>query len=258
MSGMPIPRRRHWLLLSGVTVVIVAGLGYLLAVAVDKVRESAERSRCDLGHLRAGLHNYHDTYGGLPPAVLYGKDGKPLHSWRVLVLPFIEQSQLYEEFRLDEPWDSPHNLALLPRIPKSYAGPGRKAALLPPHHTVLHVFVGRGTAFEERPRRKAPATTLDLLKETAGLKIPDDFPNGPENTLLFVEAGEPVPWTKPQELTYDPNRPLPELRGLFRDGFRACTVNGPYRFIRHDTDEATLRALITRNGGEKVDESSLK
>lgn len=244
--------------MSGVAVAVLAGLGYVLAIAVDKVKEAAERSQCNLGHLRAGLLNYHEAHGGLPPAVLYDKNKKPLHSWRVLVLPYIEESKLYEEFRLDEPWNSPHNLALLPRMPKGYAGPGRKAALLPPYHTALHVFLGRGTAFEERPKRKALSSTIDPLKEAVGLKVPDDFPDGPEDTLLFVEAGEPVPWTKPLELAYEPDGPLPELRGLFRHGFRACTVHGPYRFVRHDTDEATLRALITRNGGEKVDASSLK
>jgi hypothetical protein len=61
-----------------------------------------------------------------------------------------------------------------------------------------------------------------------------------------------VPWTKPQELTYDPDGPLPELHGLFRDGFRACTADGAYRFLRKGTAEATLRALISRNGGDAL------
>jgi hypothetical protein len=71
------------------------------------------------------LHNYHDKHGRLPPAVVYGEDGKPLHSWRVLLLPFIAQGELYREFKLDEPWDSPHNLALLPRMPATFAPPFR-------------------------------------------------------------------------------------------------------------------------------------
>jgi hypothetical protein len=243
MSGSP-SRPRRWLLLSGVTVAVLAGLGYLLAVAVEHVRDSADRITCNLGGIQHALYNYQSTYGGLPPAILYDKDGKPLHSWRVLILPFIEETKLYEEFRLDEPWDSPHNLALLPRMPRTYGEPRRKLAHLPSYHTVLHVFVGQSTLFEERALRKSSLGPLDLLQETAGRKIPE----GDEETLLFVEAGEPVPWTKPQELPYDANRPLPELRGLFRDGFRACLVHGSYRFIRHDTDEATLRALITRKG----------
>jgi hypothetical protein len=250
------------LLLVGLAAAALAVLVYLLACAVDKVQESAARINCNLGGVAMALQNYNAEHGGLPPAVLYGKDGKPLHSWRVLILPYIEEGKLYNEFRLDEPWDSPHNIQLLPRMPRSYQGPGHKKDLLPPHHTVLHVLVGRGTAFEERLARKVPARSssdaFDAFKPPAGLKIPDDFPDGIENTLLFVEAGEPVPWTRPQELPYDPDGPLPELRGLFRDGFRACIVAGSYRFIRYDTDEATLRALITRNGGETVDGSSVK
>jgi hypothetical protein len=71
------------------------------------------------------------------------------------------------------------------------------------------------------------------------------------NTFLFVEAGEPVPWTKPQELPYDPDGPLPDLRCVFRDGFRSCLVDGSRLYVRKGTDEATLRALIARNGGSQ-------
>lgn len=61
----------------------------------------------------------------------------------------------------------------------------------------------------------------------------------------------PVPWTKPDEVTYDPTRPV-QLKGLFRDGFRACTADGSYRFIRHDMNQEILHAMITRNGGESI------
>jgi hypothetical protein len=180
------------------------------------------------------MHNYHDTHGRLPPAVVYGADGKPLVSWRVLILPFIEQLDLYEQFRLDEPWDSPHNLRLLSQMPRTYAPPPGKAWKVPPYHTVCHVFVGPGTAFEGQE----------------GLQFPSDFPDGLSNTLLFVEAGEPVPWTKPEDLPYDPERPLPELRCLFHDGFRACMADASRRFVPKRTNQATLRAAITRNGGD--------
>src|SRR5215470_13169211 len=93
---------------------------------------------------------YQDEHGRLPPAVVYGPDGTPLYSWRVLILPYIEENRLYEQFHLDEPWDSPHNIALLPRMPHAYAAPGSKAKKIPPHHTVCHVFVGKGTPFEGR------------------------------------------------------------------------------------------------------------
>jgi hypothetical protein len=147
----------------------------------------------------------------------------------------MEQRELYEEFRLDEPWDSEHNIRLLDRMPDSFAAPWTRLVDVPPNHTVCRVFVGPGAAFEGR----------------RGVRLPEDFPDGTANTLLFVEAGEPVPWTKPDEITYDPNQPV-HLQGLFRDGFRACDANGTYRFINYDMDQEMLHALITRNGGEPV------
>jgi Protein of unknown function (DUF1559) len=178
------------------------------------------------------MHNYQAEHGRLPSAVVYGKDGKPLHSWRVLLLPYIAQEELYKEFNLDEPWDSPHNLQLLPRMPATYAPPPGKAWRVPAHHTVCQVFVGEGAAFEGRE----------------GLRMPNDFPDGPSSTFLVVEAGDPVPWTKPADLRYDADGPLPNLRCLFKDGFRACLADGSRRWVSKGTSEADLRAAITRNG----------
>jgi hypothetical protein len=207
----------------------------MLATMVGRAREAAARASCNLGGIALAFHNYHDHYGGLPPAVVHGADGEPLYSWRVLVLPYLEQQELYEEFRLDEPWDSEQNIGLLHRMPNSFAPPWTRRVEVPPHHTVCRVLVGPGTPFES----------------PGGLRLPDDFPDGTADTLLFVEAGVPVPWTKPDEVIYDPTQPV-QLQGLFRDGFRACTADGSYRFITHDTDQETLHALITRNGGERI------
>jgi hypothetical protein len=180
--------------------------------------------------------NYEATPGRLPPAVVYGEAGQPQLSWRVLILPFIEQQPLFKEFRLNEPWDSPHNIALLPRMPKTYAPPPGKAKKVPPHQTVCKVFVGKGAAFEGRQ----------------GLRLPEDFPDGTSNTLLVVEAGEPVPWTKPVDLAFDPHGRLPDLRGLFDFGFRACVADGSRRDISKWISEKTIRAAITRNGSETL------
>jgi hypothetical protein len=176
--------------------------------------------------------NYSDTHGRMPPAVVHGADGQPLYSWRVLLLPVLEEQDLFEKFHLDEPWDSPHNLPLLSKMPGIYAPPRNKAWRVPLYHTVCHVFVGRGAAFEGRE----------------GLRYPEDFPDGTANTILVVEAGEPVPWTKPADLPYEPDQPLPDLRGIFKDGFRVGLADGSVRWVRRDTNEATLRAAVTRNG----------
>jgi hypothetical protein len=182
------------------------------------------------------MHSYQSVHGRLPPAVVYGADQKLLLSWRVLLLPHIEQDNLFRQFKLEEPWDSPHNLPLLAKMPTTYAAPGRKARIMPPDHTVCHVFVGKGAAFEGRE----------------GLHLPDDFPDGVSNTILIIEAGPPVPWTKPEELVYDPDLPLPELPGIFGSHFRVGMGDGSVRWLGKDVPEATLRAAITRNGGETL------
>src|SRR2546421_12689862 len=92
------------------------------------------------------MHGYHDTHKHFPPAALRGKEGKPLLSWRVLLLPYLEQDSLYKEFHLDEPWDSEHNKKLLARMPKLFAGPDEKA--LAAHETHYQAFVGKGAVFE--------------------------------------------------------------------------------------------------------------
>jgi hypothetical protein len=182
------------------------------------------------------MHNYDSVHGQLPPAAVCGSDGRPLLSWRVLILPYIEQQQLYDEFRQDEPWDSPHNLTLLPRMPPTYAPPPGKAWKVPPHHTVCKVFVGPGAAFEGRE----------------GLRLHSDFPDGTSKTFLVVEAGKAVPWTKPEDIAYDPKGALPDLTPLFSDMFRVALADGSVRHVPIRTREETIRAAISRNGGEEL------
>jgi hypothetical protein len=180
------------------------------------------------------MHNYHDTYRRFPPAAVCGPDGKPLLSWRVLILPFLEQENLYKEFQLDEAWDSPHNIQFVsptPYVYRPYKGNAPADGM-----TYFRVFVGPGAGFEGMK----------------GLTFAD-FKDGTSNTLLIVEAWEPVPWSKPDELPYDPNGPLPRLGGIAKDGsFRAAFVDGSVHVIRKGTSEETIRALITRNGNEKI------
>jgi hypothetical protein len=182
------------------------------------------------------LRIYQEQHGRLPPAALYGKDGTPLLSWRVLLLQYVEQGELYKQFKLDEPWDSPHNKTLLEKMPAVYADPSWGEGELLPYHTVSHVFVGKGAAFEGRQ----------------GLRVPHDFPDGPENTLLVVMAGKPVPWTKPEDLAYDPEGPLPDLRSGARSTFPVIMADGSRLSVAKTTSEATLRAAITRNGGDNL------
>ncbi len=243
-------RRMKWVVF-GLVLVGFAGCVVLLPCMV-KVRDGAAwiESASQLKTIGQAIRNYHEAYGKLPPAVVYDKEGRPLHSWRVLLLPFLEGQSLYSQIHLDEPWDSPHNKPLLEQEPQCYrvVFGGRDAVGL----THYRVFVGSGTAFERD-----------------GLTW-DDFPDGPKNTILVVEAHEAVPWTKPADLSYEPDKPLPALGGLYSKpyhflcyevgrtpGFNACFADGTIRFLSAKTDEKTIRSLITRNSGEKVDVSRL-
>ncbi len=221
-------------------------LGVLLWPAMQSVTEASARaqSQNNLKQIALAMQIYNDTYRRFPPAGLPGRNAppnlppgdpqaRPLLSWRVYLLPYIEEDQLYRQFHLDEPWDSPHNKALLPRIPKTYLLPGETAG--PDGLTKYQVFVGPQTMFEEGQR-------IGIAQ----------VPDGMSNTLLVVEAANGVPWTKPEDLRFDPRGLLPALGGRFRKGFHAAYADGRVALIPRDTPEATLKALITRNGGERV------
>jgi prepilin-type processing-associated H-X9-DG protein len=220
----------------GAFLVLLVLVGWLVITHWDDLVERQRPSwdqfanRNNLRQLVLGLINYHDQHRLLPPAAIYSKDGRPLLSWRVTMLPDIEEENLYRQFRLDEPWDSKHNLSLLQRMPKLYARSG-KHANAPPGYTYFQAFVGKGTAFEGQ----------------GGLRLPDDFPDGASKTILLVEGGQPIPWTKPADIPYDPNAPVPNLATVHEGGFNVGMADGSAKFISDKVSQATLRAAITRN-----------
>lgn len=180
--------------------------------------------------------NYADEHkSSLPPAAIRDSDGRPLLSWRVLLLPYLEQQILFNEFKLDEPWDSPHNLRLLNRMPKVYAVPVQDEKTLK-SLTHYQVFVGPGTAFEG----------------PTGLRLPQDFPNGTSNTIFIAEAAEPVPWTKPEDLKYEPRRPPPPLADFWHGkGANVAFADDHVRLVSRNVSDATLRAAIVRNSQDR-------
>jgi hypothetical protein len=184
------------------------------------------------------MHNHNQTFGGLPAEACGGPNNplaaeKPLLSWRVALLPFLEQDRLYRQFKLDEPWDGPNNIKLLNQMPMVYKLPGDDKT--PPDHTHYRVFVGNGAAFEK----------------TRGLRIPGDFPDGLSNTILVVEAAQAVPWTKPDDIPFNPGKPIaPLLSTYFRSGCNVVLADGAVRVLPASVPESTLKAAITRNGGD--------
>ncbi|HEY8504462.1 MAG TPA: DUF1559 domain-containing protein, partial [Gemmataceae bacterium] len=216
----------------------------LLIPAVQKVRESAARltSANNLKQIALAMHNHESVYMHFPPAAIVDRRGKPLLSWRVTILPFIGQENLYKRFKLDEPWDSEHNKKLIPLMPQIYRHP--HALWAEPGVTYYRVFVGNPAPQKGMQFR----TPLDMIRGSSFAQITD----GTSNTILVAEAAEAVPWTKPDELVCEPGKPLPKLGGIFPNGFNAAFCDGSVRFISESIPERTLRLLIAANDGEPI------
>ena len=203
-----------------------------------------ERSKNNIMELSLAMHKYNQDQGYLPQNIS-SKDGKPLLSWRVALLPLLEHESVYKQFKLDEPWDSPHNQTLLNSMPSVYLPKGIKTP--DPGLTYYQVFVSRpGT----KPRAIfSPEDKWNLNQ----INLKD----GTANTLLLVEAGNPVPWTKPADLEYAPDGPLPNLGGFSKVWFIGAYADGVVKVHRKEAPENLIRQVITVDGAEKNDLSPL-
>ncbi|PHR93511.1 MAG: hypothetical protein COA78_32755 [Blastopirellula sp.] len=171
-----------------VCLVIICTCCLLCMIPIGEARNAAVTTVCQshLNQLSVALMNYEDTYGTFPPAYIPDKNGKPMHSWRVLLLPFFEQNTLYAKYDFNEPWDGPNNIKLLDQMPDMYACPTSK------HHQHGHfnctsyvAVIGKNTAW--------PGATGRLLSE-----IKDD------KALMLVECDGPnIPWLEPRDLQYE-------------------------------------------------------
>lgn len=218
--------------------------GTIVTAGQDRLAVSAARSRSanSLKQIALAFHNFESAYAFFP-AGISGPHGEVGLSWRVQVLPYIEQQELYKEFKLDEAWDSAHNRKLIAKMPKLYAPP--KGETVAEGLTYYRSFSGPSTLMPP-PREKGKA----------GLALPGTkiaaISDGTSNTFLAAEAADPVMWTKPDELEYNATKPVPKLGGIFEGGFNAAMCDGAVRFLPSTIDDKTLRALITINNGENV------
>jgi hypothetical protein len=173
------------------------------------------------------MHNFTKRNGGrLPPAATH-KNGNPLLSWRVAILPWLEEFALYQRFHLDEPWNSSHNKALLKERPRVYAPVTHKETT--PCATYYQGIVGPGSLFDGQEGTK--------IEEVIDAQSP---------TLMVAEAARPVRWTEPEDAPYDDAGPMPELGGQFEDGFYVGLADGSVRFLSRKIAPERLRALITQ------------
>ena len=223
---------------SGAMSMTAMSIGMLLP-AVSKVREAAARSTDSNNLKQIGLafHTYAATnQDKLPDAawsMKHDKNRRPLPhlSWRVAILPYIEQEGLYRQFNLDEPWDSEHNIKLIPQMPRTYMSP---LAPTEAGKTYYKVFTGPGTIYEKNK----------LAKYSIG-----NIPDGTSNTILVAEGGDPVIWTKPDDFEFDPKKPLPNIWLPGEPGTNVCMGDGSVRFINRSLSEQTLKNAIQADDG---------
>lgn len=184
--------------------------------------------------------NYHDANGNYPPPFVAGPDGRPWHSWRVLILPYIEQGPLYEEYSFSEPWDGPNNRKLADRMPRTFAFHGTAK----PGNTVTNYLAVVGDETVWPAARRMTRT---------------DVTDGTSTTIQIVEnRGAGVHWMEPRDLTFaDLDFRLNSPTGVsspYTDPAVAM-VEGSVRRLRPNLSPAVLRALLTARGGEKLEEA---
>ena len=210
----------------------------LLMPAVQQAREAARRTQCknNLKQIGLAMHNYHDTYMLFPAAHLNDQQGQPKLSWRVSILPYVDQAPLYNMYNFNEAWDGPSNSRFLNPLPPVYGcpsypstGPNTCYATITGDHTVL----GAGKCVKMM-----------------------DVTDGTSNTLMVVEACQlNIPWMKPQDIDAatvtrfgDPNG----ASSKHTAGLHVLLTDGSVRFVSVTTSPDVIKALIDRDGGTIV------
>lgn len=167
----------------------------VLFPGVQAAREAARKMQC-LGNNKGiilALHNYHDKYKTLPPAYTVDADGNRLHSWRVLILPFLEQQQLYDNIRLDEPWDSEYNRQFHSHRPHQLCCPSN------PEYDDLRVPNGKRAVYTNYMRIVGEGTTT-TGSDTVSFS---EVKCGTSFVLMVVETTRSVCWMAPEDLTLE-------------------------------------------------------
>lgn len=229
-------------LVFGLMAICVVGGGALLFVTARGAAGGAQRmqSQNNLRQIALALHSYHDANGAFPPPVIKDPSGKPLYSWRVAILPYLGEDMLYRQFNLNEPWDSPTNLAAAQRMPMVFQSPGHSGSF---GMTDYVAFVGPETLFDPNQTKGAQlATVID----------------GTSNTILVTEIkGSSINWAEPRDLefartTWVINSAPNDIGSGNSAGCNVAFGDGSVKFLKKEISPATLRAMVTKSGGEVI------
>lgn len=222
------------LVFSGIIIFLLIGL---LLPAIRSAKEPARRMSCgnNLKQIALALRNYETDYGGLPPAYTVGPDGQRLHSWRALILPYIEEKAMYESIDFSKPWDDPANALAYASAPPVFCCPSQE---YPQDHTSYLALVGADRCFLPTESRKLA-----------------DITDGLFGTLMIVEVanGQTVHWMCPQDIEeplnvkFSPASPEPHAGGR-----QTARVDGSVSFLSSQVDSQSLTALETIAGNEHI------
>ena len=187
----------------------------------------------NLKQIALAVHNYASAENAALPANVTDKAGKPLLSWRVLLLPYVGEKALFGKFKLDEPWDSKHNFALVEKMPKVFESP--RVTVKRKGYTVYQVFDGPGALY---------------LAGKSKYHI-SNIPDGTSNTILAVESSKAVPWTKPADLPYDVAKPIPDFGKAYGGNPLCAMADGSVRSLDlKKISTATLKNAICPDDGQ--------
>jgi hypothetical protein len=231
---------------TGDIVTSVPILSVLGLPAVTAARLAARRTQSvnNIKQIMLALHNYHDVHRGFPAAYNTDDRGKPLLSWRVHILPYIEQGRLYEQFHFDEPWDSEHNKKLIEQMPAIYAVPGSdlKSGL-----TNYLGVAGENGLFP-------PTSRKEFGKKFAVGRRFAEIRDGTSNTAAIVEVNNEnrVIWTRPRDFEAPGMQPLQRLLGVWNGGFHAGVADGSVRLVPETVELEQLLNFFDVNDGKPL------
>jgi prepilin-type processing-associated H-X9-DG protein len=249
MSSSPRKAGRH-LLLALLAICVFVVLPLLLIPAI-RSGPPARIGNCsnNLKQIAIALFSYREAEGTFPPAYIADSNGKPMHSWRVLILPYFEfhSKDLYDQYDFDEPWDGPNNRRLSDKMPGVFGGIYRCPTADATSHETNYVAVVGPDALWRR------AETISL----------EDVGDGPSKTILLVEVGDSgINWMEPGDLSFDEARIGINPRGKklsisskHPGGASVLFADGHVRFLENEISPDVLQALLTPNGGEEVNEA---